>query len=120
MQIVTAPMKLKDAYSLDTRRLRDPLESAALSSHLLELRLMLYTIFWIFSSFFRMLAFTAQILSCWSLTSCSSSASSAFRGSTVPSVMLPGHKPGPVRTSLLSHLMLFFLATSSSCGTWGS
>ena len=81
---------------------------------------MLYTIFWIFSSFFRMLAFTAQILSCWSLTSCSSSASSAFRGYTVPYVLLPGHKPGPVRTSLLSHLMLFFLATSSSCGTWGS
>lgn len=55
---------------------------------------MLCTIFRIFSSFLRMLAFTARILSCWSLTSCSSSASSAFKGSTAQSVMLGKTKPG--------------------------
>lgn len=66
--------------------------SAGLAVHLRDVRLMLCTIFWIFSSFFRMLAFTAQILSCWSLICCSSSASSAFRGSTALSVMLVGNK----------------------------
>lgn len=58
------------------------------SFHLLVDKLMLRTIFWIFSSFFKILAFTAQILSCWSLINCSNSASSAFKGSTALSVML--------------------------------
>lgn len=56
--------------------------------HVCEEKLMLDTIFWIFSSFFRMLDLTAQILSCWSLINCSSSASSDFRGSTMLSVIL--------------------------------
>lgn len=56
--------------------------------HVWEEKLMLDTIFWIFSSFFRMLDLTAQILSCWSLINCSSSASSDFRGSTMLSVIL--------------------------------
>ncbi len=56
--------------------------------HVCEEMLMLDTIFWIFSSFFRMLDLTAQILSCWSLINCSSSVSSDFRGSTTLSVIL--------------------------------
>lgn len=56
--------------------------------HVCEEKVMLDTIFWIFSSFFRMLDLTAQILSCWSLINCSSSASSDFRGSTTVSVIL--------------------------------
>lgn len=56
--------------------------------HVCEEKLMLDTIFWIFSSFFRMLDLTAQILSCWSFINCSSSASSDFRGSTTVSVIL--------------------------------
>lgn len=56
--------------------------------HVCEETLMLDTIFWIFSSFFRMLDLTAQILSCWSLINCSSSASSDFKGSTTLSVIL--------------------------------
>lgn len=59
--------------------------------HVCEEKLMLDTIFWIFSSFFRMLDLTAQILSCWSLINCSSSVSSDFRGSTMLSVIL-GHR----------------------------
>lgn len=62
-----------------------------LGIHLRDVKLILYTIFWIFSSFLRMLAFTAQILSCWSLIICSSSASSTFRGSTAQSVILREH-----------------------------
>lgn len=54
----------------------------------LEEKLIPVTIFWIFSSFFSMLDLTAQILSCWSLISCSSSASSTLRGSTALSVAL--------------------------------
>lgn len=54
----------------------------------LEEKLIPVTIFWIFSSFFSMLDLTAQILSCWSLISCSSSVSSALRGSTARSVAL--------------------------------
>lgn len=54
----------------------------------LEEKLIPVTIFWIFSSFFSMLDLTAQILSCWSLISCSSSASSTLRGSTAWSVAL--------------------------------
>lgn len=64
--------------------------SAGLAVHLRDVKLILCTIFWIFSSFFRMLAFMAQILSCWSLICCSSSDSSAFSGSTALSVMLGG------------------------------
>lgn len=46
------------------------------------------TIFCIFSSLFSMLDLKAHILSCWSLISCSSSASSILRGSTALSVAL--------------------------------
>lgn len=58
------------------------------SFQVLEEKLIPVTIFWIFSSFFSMLDLTAQILSCWSLISCSSSASSTLRGSTALSVAL--------------------------------
>ncbi len=62
------------------------------SFQILEETLIPVTIFWIFSSFFKMLDFTAQILSCWSLISCSSSASSTLRGSTALSVALQKYK----------------------------
>lgn len=58
------------------------------SFQVLAEKLIPVTIFWIFSSFFSMLDLTAQILSCWSLISCSSSASSTLRGSTARSVAL--------------------------------
>ena len=64
------------------------------SFHVCEEKLMLNTIFWIFSSFLRMLDLTAQILSCWSRISCSSSTSSAFSGSTALSVILSRKQEG--------------------------
>lgn len=61
---------------------------SSLFTQVLEEKLIPVTIFWIFSSFFRMLDFTAQILSWWSLISSSNSPSSALRGSTARSVVL--------------------------------
>lgn len=58
------------------------------TSQVLKEELIPVTILWIFSSFFSMLNLTAQILSCWSLICCSSSVSSALRGSRVTSVAL--------------------------------
>lgn len=76
------------------------LTTVSLSRQGLEEKLIPVTIFWIFSSFFRMLDLTAQILSCWSLISCSSSASSDFRGSTALSVTLQ-HKHANTHNNIL-------------------